>query len=266
VVIGAPALAAHAAWLADPAAADGARLVLLDADARGQDLRSQRLAGAVIDRSTFEGAQLAASSWASARVGNTSFRGAVFADALLDDALFLECDLRDADLSCLADDGTPRPGTTARCRFERCDLRGSVWLERDLSGAVFIDCRFDLTAGTPRSVTGIDIQGATLTNPDGTTRIAAASDVLALWQVGKARPTLGNEDRAFLRKGLQGRWRKRESAATRAPRPPAATGVGSLADKWSDTDLRPERPRGPAPSGEPVSGPGRAGNDDDPAT
>jgi len=56
----------------------------------------------------------------------------------LDRATLFDCDLRGADLSL----HTPGMlGTNAGTHFERCDLRGTQWTGRDLTGATFTDCR-----------------------------------------------------------------------------------------------------------------------------
>jgi hypothetical protein len=247
VVIAASALEAHAAWLAAGEAGagtdDAGRLVVRGEDAHGQDLRSAQLSRAVIEGCKLDGAQLAGTRWAGATATATSFRDAVFADAELDGARFVDCDLRDADFSALAATGAGAAGTTKGCRFERCDLRGSVWLDRDLSGAEFVDCRFDLVAGAVRAADGVAIEGARLLGPareaggEPAERTAEPAEILALWGVGQARPRLDDDDKAFIHRGLLGRWRKREAQLARGPRPAMATGPGSLADKWSEPFL-----------------------------
>jgi hypothetical protein len=227
MVIAASALRAHSEWVARGAAGDG-RLAMRGEDARGQDLRSAQLSGAILEGCNLEGALLSGTTWASATVTRTSFRDAVLGDARLDDARFVDCDFRDADFSDL--DARAR-GTTARCRFERCDLRGSIWLERNVAGACFVDCQFDLVVGSPRDLSNVEIERPRLSTPEGALREATAAEVLAPWQSGKFPPHATDEDKAYVRRGLQGRWRKREAYLARHPRPPAATGVGSLADK-----------------------------------
>jgi hypothetical protein len=237
MVIAASALRAHAAWLARGSSGEG-RLTARGEDARAQDLRSAPLSGALLAGCNLAGAMLDGTTWASASVAGSSFREAVFGDANLDDASFVECDLRDADFSVLAAARTPDGrGTTARCRFERCDLRGSVWLDRDLAGARFVDCQLDLTCGRPREVAGVEIERPRLSNPDGAERAAAAAEIFALWGIGQVQPTLTDEDKAFIHRGLKGRWRKREAYLARGTREPPRTGVGSIADKWSEPFL-----------------------------
>jgi uncharacterized protein YjbI with pentapeptide repeats len=233
MVIAASALRAHAEWVLRGATGDG-RLTLRGEDVRGQDLRSALLSGAVLEGCNLEAALLGGTTWASASVTRTSFRDAVFADARLDDARFVDCDFRDADFSDL--DVRAR-GTTARCRFEQCDLRGSIWLERSVAGACFVDCQFDLVVGSPRDLSNVEIDRPRLSTPEGTFREATAAEVRAFWQSGKLLPHLTDEDKAYVRRGLQGRWRKREAHLARGPRPPAATGIGSIADKWSEPFL-----------------------------
>ncbi|HET7501357.1 MAG TPA: pentapeptide repeat-containing protein [Kofleriaceae bacterium] len=251
MVIAASALRAHADWLVRGSTGGAARLTLRGEDARGQDLRSAQLSGAVIDSCNFEGALLDGTTWASAIVAQSAFRDAVFADAALDDARFVDCDFRDADFS----DLRRARGTTARCQFERCDLRGSIWLERSVAGAQFVDCQLDLIGGTPRDATGIEIMRPRLSGPDGAVREATAAEVLALWLSGRFPPDVSLEDKEFVRRGMRGRWRKREAYLARGPRPPVPTGVGSIADKWKEPFLpQVDEPvvAARAPAGEPV--------------
>jgi hypothetical protein len=244
MVISPRALEAHRAWLATGGAGAGARLVVTDEDARGADLTRRDLTRSVVERSSFDGARFAGSTLARARIAGSSFRAAVMGDATLDDAVFVECDFRDADFSVVATQRLGGAGTTARCRFDRCDLRGTVWLDRDLSSAVFVDCQFDLAAGMPRSTTDVLIARPLLAVGEDAAREVAADQILAQWQVGRPQPPLSDDDKAFIHKGLQGRWRKREERMARGPRPPAAVGVGTIADKWSGDFLRAD----PAPA------------------
>jgi len=242
------ALREHAGWLSGT----GTQLVLRGEDAHGQDLRAAQLSGAVLEDCKLDGAQLGGTSWASARLVRCSLRDAVLGDANLDDASFVDCDFRDADLSVLASAQIAAGrGTSAGASFERCDLRGTIWLDRDLSGARFIDCQFDAMVGTPRTASGVELIRPRLANPDGTERPATADEILALWQVGKVGPVLGDDDKAFVHRGLQGRWRKREAYLARAPRPAPRTGVGSLADKWSEPFLPEVGGSAAAPASEP---------------
>ncbi|HEU4732606.1 MAG TPA: pentapeptide repeat-containing protein [Kofleriaceae bacterium] len=233
MVIAASALRAHADWLVRGSTGGAARLTLRGEDARGQDLRAAQLAGAVIDSCNFEGALLDGTTWASAIVTRSSFRDAVFADANLDDARFVDCDFRDADLS----DLRRGRGTTARCQFERCDLRGSIWLERSVAGARFVDCQLDLIGGAPRDVAGLEITRPRLSAPDGAVREATAPEVLRYWQSGRFAPGVTAEDKELVRRSLRGRWRKREAYLARGPRPPLPRGVGGVADRWAEPFL-----------------------------
>jgi hypothetical protein len=244
MVISSSALDAHRAWLETGGAGAGARLVVMGVDARGADLTRRDLTSCVAERSSFDGAAFAGSTLARARVTGSSFRAAVLGDATLDDAVFVECDFRDADFSVVAGQRMGGAGTTARCRFDRCDLRGTVWLDRDLSSAVFVECQFDLAAGIPRSTTDVLIARPLLAIGEDAAHEVAADQILAMWQVGRPQPPLTDDDKAFIHKGLLGRWRKREERIARGPRPPAAAGVGTFADKWSGDFLRAD----PAPA------------------
>lgn len=158
MVISASALRAHAAWLARGSSGEG-RLTARGQDARAQDLRSAPLSGALLAGCNLAGAMLDGTTWASASVAGSSFREAVFGDATLDDASFVECDLRDADCSVLAAARTPDGrGTTARCRFERCDLRGCGEIARRLTGAGLEDApRITQTLATIHDLRGLAV-------------------------------------------------------------------------------------------------------------
>jgi hypothetical protein len=100
---------------------------------------------------------------------------------------------------------------------------------------VFVDCRFELTAGTPRALDSVLLVRPLLTR-DGEPRAVSDKDILRLWGVGAPRPPLTDDDKATIHRSLQGRWRQAEADAARGPRP-LATGVGTLADKWKQPFL-----------------------------
>jgi uncharacterized protein YjbI with pentapeptide repeats len=96
---------------------------------------------------------------------------------LCDDALFVECDLRGADLSVV---NTGPRATSVGVRFVRCDLRTTKWTARDLGNVTFLDCRMHGVMGTVLAA-GVDIVRPDLSpNGDGSL-IGSASDVANLW-------------------------------------------------------------------------------------
>jgi hypothetical protein len=222
------ALAAHRAWLVRGGNGSG-RWVASGVDASGLDLAGGDLSRCVVQGSTFERAAFGGSRLGSACFTGSSFRDAVFGDAVLDDAVFIDCELQDADFSALGARGSA--GTTARCRFYRCDLRGALWIDRDLSRAEFVDCRLDMIAGTPRAATDVVVVRPMMKHDPSGPREVSVQDVLSRWNVGEPQPPLDDAARASLHDSLRGRWRKAQAYAARGPRP-LATGVGTLADKW----------------------------------
>jgi O-acetyl-ADP-ribose deacetylase (regulator of RNase III) len=210
MVISTAVLDAHRIWVQRGRAGEG-RLVLEDQEAAGQVLTGHTLAGASIERCRLDGAQLDGTTWQEATIRGSSFLDAVFGDAVLDDAVFTDCDLRGADFSVIPEG--PR-GTTARTRFERCDLRGTVWIDRSLAGAVFIDCRFESAAGTPRDFEPLEIIRPDLSVAGDGSLIGSASDVLtSRWQVYGKKPHLDAEDKAFIRRSLLAGWKRRQRPA-----------------------------------------------------
>jgi uncharacterized protein YjbI with pentapeptide repeats len=157
----------------------GARLVRCDL--LGAVLALGKLDEVVIEGGRFDRAYLNRCLWRRARVQGASFRDADFANSALDDSVFIDCDLRGANLS-LREDSKNVLGTTTRTRFERCDLRDTKWADRDMQGAVFIDCRFHGASGLPARLDGVRIERPDL-SPDGDgSVIGRGSEVLSVWR------------------------------------------------------------------------------------
>lgn len=98
--------------------ADGAKLDQLEAtgatflfvQAVASSLRLATFDRCLVEQSDFSRANLERSTWRSASVFGTGFAGAALADVRLDDALFVECDFRGADLGTVnLDRVQPRP-------------------------------------------------------------------------------------------------------------------------------------------------------------
>lgn len=154
----------------------GARLARCDF--LGAILALGKLDDAVIEGGRFDHAYLNRCLWRRTRVQGASFRYADSANSALDDAVFIDCDLRGANLSLRKD----LLGTTTRTRFERCDLRDTWWEGRYLDGAVFIDCRFHGAGGRPARIDGVRIERPDH-SPDGDgSVIGCAGDILSVWR------------------------------------------------------------------------------------
>jgi uncharacterized protein YjbI with pentapeptide repeats len=156
----------------------GARL--MQCNLLGASLALGKLDDAVIEGGRFDRAYLNRCLWRRARVQGASFRDADFANSALDDAVFIDCDMRGANLS-LREDSKNVLGTTTRTRFERCDLRDTLWADRDIRGAVFIDCRFHGASGQPARLDDVRIERPDI-SPDGDgSIIGRESQVLSVW-------------------------------------------------------------------------------------
>lgn len=110
---------------------------LYGCDFTGAALSIAKFTGASVDGGNWDRAHLERAVLRDTQLHGVSMRGAALIDAILDRAIFVECDLRDADLSLRRDRIS---GTTSGTRFERCDLRGSRWTDRDRREMVAIDC------------------------------------------------------------------------------------------------------------------------------
>ena len=112
----------------------GARLA--QCDLLGANLSLGKLDDAVISGGRFARAYLYRCLWRRAYANDVDFGEATFCDSALDDAVFVNCDMRGAIFS-LHTKGIL--GSTARTRFERCDLRDTQWAGRNLDDAVFVE-------------------------------------------------------------------------------------------------------------------------------
>ena len=134
---------------------------------------------ALVDETTFEGANLDRSTWAGASVTAASFDNCVLGNAWLDNGTFRGCTFRKADLRLLTEG---IKCTTAGAVFEDCDLRFTRWDGRNLDGATFIRCKLGGMTGTPASFANVRIVDADLSvNGDGSD-LGDTDDVLALWR------------------------------------------------------------------------------------
>jgi len=154
----------------------GARLARCDF--LGAILALGKLDNAVIEDGRFDHAYLNRCLWRRTHVQGASFCYADFANSAFDNAVFINCNLRGANLSLRED----LLGTTTRTRFERCDLRDTRWEGRYLDGAVFIDCRFHGASGRPARIDGVRIERPDL-SPDGDgSVIGRGNEMLSVWR------------------------------------------------------------------------------------
>ncbi|MDQ3367994.1 MAG: pentapeptide repeat-containing protein, partial [Myxococcota bacterium] len=132
---------------------------------------------ATLDACDFTAARLIRSVWYETTFRGCTFRGADLTDALLSGATFLDCDFRDADLAITS---TTFAGSTHQTQFLRCDLRGVRLAGRDLDRVRMVDCKVAGTRCRPIVHDAI-IERPDLSESADGSRIAAASDLLAIW-------------------------------------------------------------------------------------
>jgi hypothetical protein len=114
-------------------------------------LRGTWFVESLVETSDFAYGDLRETLWQRTRVRRCHFREAELGDARFEDALFIDCDLRSANLGDSADHG-PAAGVT----FVRCDLRDTTWGGRDLSSVHLIDCTIgDADAGRDAGVCSV---------------------------------------------------------------------------------------------------------------
>jgi uncharacterized protein YjbI with pentapeptide repeats len=154
-----------------------ARLFLL-----GVRFQKAQLAGASFDDAVLDGCVLndavaSATHWNSAQLVSCRFHRCDLADASLGYALFVDCDLREADLSAVR---RPDQLGIEGAIFVRCDLRGSKWDGRSLHNVTFTECRMHGVRGRP-TLEGVRISSPNLAPEDGGSCIGDAEEVRALW-------------------------------------------------------------------------------------
>lgn len=135
---------------------------------------------ASVERCTFEQANMQGSSWVNATVRSSSFVGATLVDTRLDGTLFEDVSFRGVDFAIVHSTMRSEP---ARTRFVRCDLRGTNWEARNLTGAKFIQCMFHGITGTPSRCDGMVVVAPDLSADSQIRTIGSANDVRRLWGV-----------------------------------------------------------------------------------
>jgi hypothetical protein len=112
---------------------------LVECDLRGSDLRLGKLDRVVVTGGDWDRVKFDRATLRHAWFEGVSLRDAVLHDARLDGAMFLECDVRGADVR--ATDHLLGLSTHQGTRFVRCDLRDTRWDgRRGLDAAEFVDC------------------------------------------------------------------------------------------------------------------------------
>jgi len=133
---------------------------------------------AVVTGARFGGSDLDRSQWQGAEVRETVFDSARMGNAQLDGAVFIACSFRDANFK----PTTPSPPPTTRgTRFVDCDLRGTHWQDRDLTGAVFVGCKLARVSGRPKSLDGMVIEAPDLSTDGDGSDIGGPADLLMAW-------------------------------------------------------------------------------------
>jgi uncharacterized protein YjbI with pentapeptide repeats len=157
--------------------ADASLAVLVRFRLGAGSMRNAKLDASLMESCDFERANLDRSDWRSATAFGSTFSGGVLSDTQLGGALFVECDLRGADLRTI---NLGPHASAAGAVFARCDLRESIWCGRDLDGVTMIDCKLHGVHGTPH-VRGVRISRPDLSLRGDGTVIGGAAEVIARW-------------------------------------------------------------------------------------
>lgn len=118
-------------------AADARETRWLRCELENCSLASAVFTGAAFEHCDLSRANLEGTSWQRATLLHCTLTRARLVDADLDGAVFSDCDLRGATFEIVR---SPDVAGLAGARFERCDLRDTIWRGRELSGAVFTEC------------------------------------------------------------------------------------------------------------------------------
>lgn len=154
-----------------------ARLFLLRCRFERAGLSGANFDDTVLDGCVLNDAVASASHWSSAQLVACQLVGCDLTDASLGYALFVDCDLRDADLSEVR---RADPQSIAGAIFVRCDLRGSKWDGRRLHNVTFSECRMHDVRGRP-NLDGVRIVSPNLSPDDDGCSAGTAMEVAALW-------------------------------------------------------------------------------------
>lgn len=164
-------------------------LEIVGANLHGAQLNQCRLRAMALSRCNFdaclmaecdfERSNLERSSWAGAIVVRSRLGSTMMVDAILDRVLFIECDLRGADLS------VQKLGSRATmigARFVRCDLRETKWDGRMLSEVRISECKLHGVHGRV-VLDATEIDGTDLSAKGDGSRVASATELLAAWKL-----------------------------------------------------------------------------------
>jgi uncharacterized protein YjbI with pentapeptide repeats len=158
---------------------DAEAVTLLRLEAVAATMRQADLRSCLAEHCDFSQANLARSNWRDASVFWCAFSGAALVDLLCDDALFVECDFRGADLSAV---NLGARATSVGARFVRCDLRETRWSGRDLGGVTFIDCRMHGLVG-PALATDASIVRPDMSPMGDGSATASAREIAESWKL-----------------------------------------------------------------------------------
>jgi uncharacterized protein YjbI with pentapeptide repeats len=144
------------------------------------DLRLARLRGVRIVQGDWGLSRLDRAALENAQVEDVDLQGAMIWDATLDRTLFVDCDLRGADLS----RREPRLQlcSTTETWFIRCDLRGARLEGRRLAGTVFDRCKLAGVQGKPVVERPITILSPDLSPAGDGSDVRSADAVLSMWR------------------------------------------------------------------------------------
>ncbi len=155
-----------------------ARLFLLRVRLESAELSGASFDDAVLDGCLLSGAAASSTYWCSAQLVSCQLVGIDLRDAALGYALFVDCDLREADLSAFR---RSDPQGIVGAIFVRCDLRGSKWDGRTLHNVTFSECRMHGVQGRPQ-LAGVRVARPDLSLAGDGSFIGDAADVRALWE------------------------------------------------------------------------------------
>jgi len=98
------------------------------------DMRRAQFVDSLIEASDFTFADLRGTLWQRTRVRNCSLREVSLVGAAFNDTMFIDCDLRGANL------GLDGLDLSTDAAFIRCDLRDASWCGRGALGFELVDC------------------------------------------------------------------------------------------------------------------------------
>lgn len=145
----------------DMVAVEFDRATLQDTDMAGSSLALGSLRDTTVRGGDWQRILGGRGTW-RAKLDGVDLRGASLRDTVLDDTVFVHCDLRGADFS-RKNPVLTTLGTARRTRFVGCDLRGAKVEGWRLDGAIFERCKLHGLVGTPVFEGDVQVSDADLT-------------------------------------------------------------------------------------------------------